>query len=219
MLNYGVKWLCGWVGGWLDKCTKFKTIQKAVRFKNIVDARDAFYCEASAACMLNEEDEQQILSAVNLQCPLPLSFSPLAGPSWRRLHKTGRRNNAIPVSKRAVTCILTNMLGFVCYTTSAWVTQSKFLTRIFQFSFRIRLRTGLRENRSPIPGDNKGFSTRNRTKTILGPNNSSIEKLASYISWSMRLRLGDVHSAPPNMEGVQWYVVTFPQGLHSAVHN
>jgi hypothetical protein len=38
--------LCGWVnecvGDWLDKCTKFKTMQKAVRFKNLDDVRDAF---------------------------------------------------------------------------------------------------------------------------------------------------------------------------------
>jgi len=51
-------------------------------------------------------DGQQILSAVNLQCPLPLSVSPPAGPYWRRLHKTGRGNNARPVSTWAVTCIL-----------------------------------------------------------------------------------------------------------------
>lgn len=207
-----------WVAGWIN-AQNSKLSRKPWGLRILLTPETHFIVKRALLVCWMSEDEQQILSAVNLQCPLPLSFSPLAGPSWRRLHKTGRRNNAIPVSKRAVTCILTNMLGFVCYTTSAWVTQSKFLTRIFQFSFRIRLRTGLRENRSPIPGDNKGFSTRNRTKTILGPNNSSIEKLASYISWSMRLRLGDVHSAPPNMEGVQWYVVTFPQGLHSAVHN
>jgi len=54
MLNYVFEWLNDWVDGWLDKWTKFKTIHKYVRFKNIDELRYAFYCEVSAACVLYE---------------------------------------------------------------------------------------------------------------------------------------------------------------------
>lgn len=92
------------------------------------------------------------------------------------------------------------------------MTQSKFLTRIFQFSFRIRLRPGLSDNRAWIPGNSKDFLARNRTKMILGPTHTPIRSLPGATSPGViGAGIGLDHSTPTNTEVKnKWHATYIP---------